>query len=211
MRIIGLTSFVVQSRTVFSKLIQSLYQYTEETQELKLFDDAYKQLKIDELMVVTDILGYELNSTSVLKLLYKDLEQQISADPTTKMSIENAVNEAVSLINKEFLHFELDLDSDRVELATIFKAMNVRIHIESSTIFERVLDILHVFKYLAKKKLLIFINLGTYLNRNEIEALVEQVEILNIPVLMLDNACFEATINQMILDEDYVLLPNYMV
>ncbi|MCL2050973.1 MAG: type II-A CRISPR-associated protein Csn2 [Lachnospiraceae bacterium] len=210
-RVFGMTSFVIQSRTVFAKLIQNLYQYTEETKELKLFDDDYKQLKKDELLVLTDMLGYDINSVSVLKLLYKDLEQQISLEPEIKMEIEDAINMAMNLINKEFLHFELDLESDKVEINSFFKAMNMRIHVESSTIFERALDILRVFKYLAKKKLLVFVNLSTYLSRSEVEALAEQVELLNISVLMLDNAPFEAKINQIIMDEDYVLLPNIMV
>lgn len=203
----SLTSLVVSSRQVFAKLVQNFYHYTVDSTDLKLFDDRYKPLKMDELMIITDILGYDVNSAATLKLIYKDLEEQISENPEVKTKIENLLGEVTTLINKEVLHFEIDLESDEITLVEAFKALGIQVEIKSDTIFERVLEVIQVFKYLTKRKLLMFVNLGTYLTSAELLSLEEYVILQNIQVLLIDNAEFSGVKKQYIIDEDYVLLP----
>ncbi|WP_444811512.1 type II-A CRISPR-associated protein Csn2, partial [Streptococcus canis] len=48
---------------------------------------------------------------------------------------------------------------------------------QSDTIFEKCLEILQVFKYLSKKKLLIFINCGSYLTKEELLKIREYIDL----------------------------------
>ncbi|MCL1924989.1 MAG: type II-A CRISPR-associated protein Csn2 [Defluviitaleaceae bacterium] len=204
----SLTSIVIENRVVFAKVIQGIYQYTEETTDIKLFDNKYNQLKADELMIITDILGYDVNSASVLKLIYKDLEQQISENPEIKTEIENLLGQVTGIINKEILHFEIDLESDEITLQEAFKALGIQVEIKSDSIFERTLEIIQVFKYLTKRKILIFVNLGTYLSYEELVSLYEYVRLQNIIMVLFDNAQFEVpkTAKQVVIDDDFVVL-----
>lgn len=206
-----LTSLVIENTAVFATLVQSFYEYTEETEMIKIFDNSYKQLKKDELELITDVLGYDINSAAVLRHIYKDLEGQIAQDPVLRTKIEDAIHNVAALINKELLNFSLDLESDNMLLASILKAMNVRIEVDSHTIFDRVLDIVEVLKYLPKKRVIAFVNLGTFLSHAQMKTLAEHAALTNIHVLLLDNKPFEPAENQHILDLDYVLFSNCMV
>lgn len=202
----GLTSFVVENTAKFSMLVQSFHRYNEENQALKIFDKKYKSLKENEVVVITDVLGYDVNGTSVLKLIHDDLERQISECPETKIKIERLLEEVSHLVHKEMLDFEIELESEQVELINFLKAMRIKVEVQTSTIFERVLEIMQVFKYLTKKKLLTFINLGSYLIKEELLVLEEYARLQNIPVLLVDRHPIEGVQKQVILDEDFVIL-----
>ena len=204
----GMTGLVIENRHIFAKLVQSIFSYSPDCTEVKFFTDRYDPLKSDEIMLVTDILGFEINSASVLKLVYGDLESQIVAAPEINSELESLFAEVVSLITRETLDFEPDLHIGELSLQKIFKALDIKIETCGLTIFERVSDIIHVFKYLRKKQLLIFINLGTYLTSAEMESVSEYATLQNINMLLLDNAffCAPTQLNQYVLDEDFVLI-----
>lgn len=200
----GLTSFVIQDSQLFANFVQNLYQYSEESEDLKIFDKNYKSLKNADLIIITDILGHDVNNPSVLTQIYQDLEIQISIEPENKTQIEQLLGEIATLINKEILDFEIDLESEQLNLTGLLKAMKIKIEIQTDTIFERVLEIVQVFKYLTKKRLLVLVNIGTYLSKREIESLEEYVELHNTPVLTVERYPFAGLKKQVILDEDFV-------
>ena len=54
------TFLVLEDQQVFSDLVKQLYQYTGDS-DLNIFDSRHSVLKDSELLVITDILGYNLN------------------------------------------------------------------------------------------------------------------------------------------------------
>ena len=170
----GGTILAVENVTVFSNLVRQLYSYTEES-ELKLFDKKLKSLKESELLLVTDILGFDVNSSSMLKLIHADLESQLNEKPEVKSMIENLADTIAELIAYECLENELDLEYDKITVLELIKALGVKIETQSDTIFEKCFEILQIYNYLSKKKLLIFVNSGAYLTQNEMERLMEYI------------------------------------
>ena len=73
--ITNVTFLALEDQQVFSDLVKQFYQYNGDS-DLKIFDSRLTSLKESELLVITDILGYNLNSTSMLKLIHADLEKQ---------------------------------------------------------------------------------------------------------------------------------------
>ena len=200
----NLTSLVIKSKSIFSKITEDIYDYNE-LSYLRIFDNKYNQLKQDELIIITDILGYDINSTSTLKMIYADMEAQINESPEVKSKFEELLSNVISLINKEIIDFDIDLDINELTLSGIFKISGMKIATEDNTIFERVLDIFRVFKYLKKKKLIIFLNLGTYLSKEQLKTLEEDSILENINVLLIDNYKFDGLSKQLVLDEDFEL------
>lgn len=76
----AMTTLVVQDVSVFSSLIRQCYQYGE-TNELQLFDTKLKALKESEVMLITDILGYDVNAPAILKMIHADLEESFNSQP----------------------------------------------------------------------------------------------------------------------------------
>ncbi|MCS9995634.1 type II-A CRISPR-associated protein Csn2 [Weissella confusa] len=162
-------------------------------------------------MLVNDILGFDVNSATTLKLIYKDIENQINQDPEVKSEIERLLNASTLIIQDELLEFDLDLVSDEIEISEALKALGVKVEVESDTIFERLLELIQVFKYLKTKKLVILINAGVYMTGEEMSALEEYVTLQQMAVLMIDTSKVEGLKTRWVLDSEYVLMRENMV
>jgi len=202
---------VLENRQLFAKIVAQLYQYQGEADYVQLYDERYNNLKPSELMVITDILGFDVNAPSVLKMIYHDLELQISEKPEKKTEIERLLNEVTKLVNGELLEFDIDLISDEITFLEVLKALGVQIEVQTDTIFERLFEIMQVFKYLSKKKLLVLINNSVYFSAKEMQAISEYAKMQNISMLLLDPVKVVGLQTCYFLDNDYCFLREKMV
>ncbi|HHF7059862.1 TPA: type II-A CRISPR-associated protein Csn2 [Streptococcus mutans] len=198
------TILVLEDVQVFAQMVRNLYQYDEDS-ELKFFNRKFKSLKPSELMLVTDILGYDVNAPSLLKLVHADLENQFNEKPEVKSMVEKLANTITELIAYECLENELDLEYDEITILELIKALGVKIETQSDTIFEKMFEVLQVYKYLNKKKLLVFINTLSYFKREEIAQILEYIHLSDMVVLFLEPRKIDG-FTQYILDEDYFLI-----
>ena len=203
------TIFVVEDTTVFSRLVRNLYQY-QVGSELKIFDEQFRSIKDSELMVVTDILGYDINAVPILKLIHADLENQLNEKPEVKSIIEKLANSITELISYECLENELELEYDEITVLELIKALGVKIETISDTIFDKIFEILQVYQFLNKKRFLVFINVLSYLTVDEIQKTREYIELSNMNVLFLEPRK-RKDFPQYVLDKDYFLLSENMV
>ena len=203
------TFLVLEEQILFSSLVKHFYQYPE-GDYLQVFDDKMKEIKVTELLLVTDVLGYNLNSPAMLKLIHADLEHQLNEKPEVKSMIDKLTATITDLLAYECLENELDLEYDEITILELIGALGVKVETASDTVFEKCLEIIQVFKYLSKKKLLVFINVAAYLSEQEIEQLVEYIELNQITVLFIEpRQVYQFP--QYVLDEDYVLTTENMV
>lgn len=186
----GVTSLVVENKPVFATLIQNLHAYTEDMLDIRIFDKKQNQLKTDELMLVMDVLGYEVNTAATLRHIYSDAENHISQDPAAKTAIEDMLGGIYTIIYRALIDFIPDLAFNPITLTKAFKALDMQVEVAGNTFLERMTDIIQVFKYLRKKKLLAVVNLGAYLSPQEMAQVVEYARLQNITLLLLDNAPF---------------------
>lgn len=203
------TILVVEDTAVFSRLVRNLYQY-QVGSELKIFDEQFRSIKDSELMVVTDILGYDINAVPILKLIHADLENQLNEKPEVKSIIEKLANSITELISYECLENELDLEYDEITVLELIKALGVKIETISDTIFDKIFEILQVYQFLNKKRFLVFINVLSYLTVDEIQKTREYIELSNMNVLFLEPRK-RKDFPQYVLDKDYFLLSENMV
>ena len=203
------TILAIEDITVFSYLVRQLYNYSEDG-ELKLFDKKLHSLKESELMIVTDILGYDVNAPTILKLIHADLENQLNEKPEVKSMVEKLAATITELIAFECLENELDLEYDEITILELIKALGVKIETQSDTIFEKCLEIIQVYHYLSKKRLLIFVNAGAYLTEDEMEKLLEYSCLTSQTVLFVEPRKLY-DFPQYILDEDFFLNTENMV
>lgn len=197
------TILTIEDTKVFAYLVKLFYQYNEEN-ELRIFNDKQKKLKASELMLITDVLGYELNSSTIVKLIYEDLERQLNEKPEVKSMIDKLTSTISELINYELLEHELDLESDEITIIELFKALGIKIETKSDTIFEKLIECIQVFKNLSKKKLLVFVNTCSYLTPEELNELNNYISLYGVDVLYVEPRQVNG-FKQYILDEDYFL------
>ena len=203
------TFLILEEQLIFSDVVKHLYHYSEED-ELKLFDNKMKSLKESELLLITDILGYNINSPAMLKLIRADLEKQLNEKPEVKSMLEKLVATITELIAFECLENALDLEYDEITILELIDALGVKIETLSDTVFEKSLEIVQVFKYLSKKKLLVFVNVSCYLSEHELAKLVEYIQLHNINVLFVEpRKVYDFP--QYVVDEDYFLSCENMI
>ncbi|MBF6625565.1 type II-A CRISPR-associated protein Csn2 [Tuanshanicoccus lijuaniae] len=200
----GGTVLAIEDVNVFSNCVKLCYHYETEG-ELKIFTDKFKVIKETELMIVTDVLGYDINCPSVLKLIHADLEYRFNEQPEVKSMIEKLATTITELIAFECLENELDLEYDEITILELIKALGIKIETQSDTIFDKCLEILQVFHYLSKKKLLVFVNVGSYLTKDEINLLMEYIKLSQLTVLFIEPRKLY-DLSQYVLDNDYFLL-----
>lgn len=205
----NVTFLVLEDQFTFSTIVKQFYQYSDEG-ELKLFDSRLKALKESELLLITDVLGYNLNSPAMLKLIHADLENQLNDKPEVKSMIEKLVATITEMLAFECLENELDLEYDEITILELINALGVKVETLSDTPFEKMIEIVQVFKYLSKKKLLVFINTTAYLSENELVNLIEYIQLNQLRVLFVEpRKVYDFP--QYVMDQDYFLNPENMV
>lgn len=203
------TMVVVEDVRIFATIVRDLYNF-DESSDLKLYDQQFKSLKASDLLVITDILGFDVNAKPVLKLIYQDLEIQLNEKPEVKSMIDKLTATISELIGYELLDHELDLEQDEITVQELFKALGVQIETSSDTIFEKVFEILQIFKYLSKKKMLVFVNVASYLTLEELQSIQEFSEFQDLKIIFLERYKTSG-FPQYILDTDYFLCAENMV
>lgn len=200
----NMTILALEHPEVFSKITYQIYEYNDSS-EIKIYDKKYNALKASDLLVVMDILGYSLNSASVLKLIYSDLEKQISDDPELKTHIERLSIELNELIKIETFSHDLLLSTGEPTLLELLKMFNVKIDTQYTNIFEKCLEIIQLFTYLPKKKLLVFVNVCSFFTLDEIQILNEEVSLHNVKVLFIEPRQVY-NVSQYVMDSDFCLI-----
>ena len=203
------TVLVIEDVTVFAQLVKEFYQYDEQS-NLTIFDSKIRSIKSSELLLITDVLGYDINISQVLKLLHTDIVSQLNDKPEVRSKIDSLVSLITDIIMAECLENELDIEYDEITLLELIKALGIRIETKSCTVFEKIFEILQIFKYLVKKKILVFVNSLSYFSKDEIYQILEYTKLLQAVVLFLEPRKIKG-IQQFILDKDYILMPynNY--
>ena len=200
---------VIEDCRVFAELVKEFYYYSGEG-KVKLFDSKQTLLKPAEILLVSDLLSFNLNSTTVLKQVYLDLENQMNEVPEVKSSIEHLAANISDIIAEQLVESELMLTYDEITVLELIKALGVKIDDSSISHFDKLLDILKLFKYLSKKKLLIFVNVASYFSAEELGIIFEQIQLLQLEVWLIEPRKIEG-FRQYCLDQDYVLMLENMV
>lgn len=200
----GFTLLVVENRSVLTQLVQWLYCY-DESSDLKLYDSKIQSLKNSEIIVISDLLGFTINSSAVVKAIQTDLLDQFNDNIELKNELEQVLVRATNLVGSQCIENELNLTYTELSVEKIISALDVRVDTVANTLFEQIFEILQIFRYLVKKKLLIFVNVASYFKEEEIDVIKEFIELNQINVLFIEpRRVFSYA--QFVLDEDFIML-----
>ncbi len=132
------TVLVIEDVSVFAQLVKEFYQYDEQS-NLTIFDSKIRSIRSSELLLITDILGYDINTSQVLKLLHTDIVSQFNDKPEVRSEIDSLVSLITDIIMAECIENELDIEYDEITLLELIKALGVRIETKSCTVLKKYL------------------------------------------------------------------------
>ena len=99
------TVLVIEDVSVFAQLVKEFYQYDEQS-NLTIFDSKIRSIRSSELLLITDILGYDINTSQVLKLLHTDIVSQLNDKPEVRSEIDSLVSLITDIIMAECIENE---------------------------------------------------------------------------------------------------------
>lgn len=202
----GFTLFIIENREVLSHLVQMIYTYDEGSQ-LKLYDSELRTIKSSELIVISDLLGFSINSPAVVKAVQLDVLDQLNENIEQKNKLNLLLTQITSIVGSQCIESELNLTYNELKIEKVISALEVRVDTLSNTLFEQLFEVLQIFKYHVKKKLLIFINVASYFSEKELDAIKEFIELNQINVLFIEPRSVY-NYPQYTLDEDFIIIKN---
>ena len=183
-----------------------IYTYDEGSQ-LKLYDSELRTIKPSELIVISDLLGFSINSPSVVKAVQLDVLDQLNENIEQKNKLDLLLTQITSIVGSQCIESELNLTYNELKIEKVISALEVRVDTLSNTLFEQLFEVLQIFKYLVKKKLLIFINVASYFSEKELDAIKEFIELNQINVLFIEPRSVY-NYPQYTLDDDFIIIKN---
>ena len=193
----------VEDTALFATLVENLYSY-EENGAIKIFQENQEQLKTQQVIVITDILNYDLNNSSLLKRINQEVIEALNEKPECKTEIEALLIQLNKIMREEMVDHELDIEVDDLTIEKLLKELKPRVKRENF-LFNKMTEILDVHRYLYKKGLFIFINTLAYFTDSQRQNLCEYISLNNMNVLFLEPHKIE-NMEQYYLDKDYFLL-----
>lgn len=193
----------VEDTALFASLVEDLYSYGENG-AIKIFREDQEQLKAQQVVVITDILNYDLNNSALLKRVGQDALEGLNEKPEPKTEIEYLLLQLSQILKEELVDHELELETNEFTIEKLLKELKP--HVKSQGIlFNKMIELLDVHRYLNKKGLLIFVNTLVYFTYSQRENLCEYISLSNMDVLFLEPAKIEG-MEQYFLDKDYFML-----
>lgn len=203
LRISSPTILVVEDTLAFSAIVRAFYRY-DEAKNLKIFNDQYVRVKESELVVITDIMSYEFNSPVILKQIYSDIEAQLNEQPALKSEIDRLSLAITTIFEDELIEHELMLTLSDLSISDLLKVAKIQVVVHENTMLEKMMQLIRIFMYSNKKKVLVLINTCSYIAVEELDALCEYIALCQVNVLILEPRK-TARHGQYILDKDFYL------
>lgn len=209
LQIKGATFLVIQDQIIFANVVNQLYSYSEDS-DLKLFDDNYRKIKESEIILVTDVLNFQINTSATIKLIHLDILGQLNDNIEQKLLIQEQCLAISKVLAKECQKHEINLVYNELDIPQMLSALKVKIKEHKDSLIDKMLDIIQVYNYLPKKRLLIFVNTTAYLSREEVLAVVEFIQLQQVHVLFIEPTIVY-DMPQYVLDEDFYLNEENMI
>lgn len=183
-----ITEWIVESPVLFSQIVQQLQQQINGESGKFVLSDSEKELNISKCAeMIVNPFAIDFNDKKIQKKLYAEL-LEISKREELYLTTQGIFNS----LNNYFLQLEsisgYELETDmEVDMLALFKAMGIQVQSYAADFFETLVQYIKVMADLMQKKLIIFVNIRSYLNDFQIEQVSEIAVYNEIAILFVEN------------------------
>ena len=179
--------WIIESQDVFLKFVQELCSQVDGAEGgFVLSDEEEISLaKYAELLV--NPLNANINDKRVLNKLYGELSKLADGE---ELYLET--QGILAGLQNYFLKLEyaseyfLETDSD-IDIMALFKAAGLRIQSCADNFLENLCQYIEVMASLMRKKVIILVNVRSYMNDDQLKQLIETVQYKEIALLFIEN------------------------
>lgn len=198
--------WIIEPPESFARYVEELYAQSEGAEGRFVLSESDRELAVSKSAeVIINPFSVNINDKKVINKLYAELSETAYGE---EMFLKT--QELTAYLQNYFLHLEhlqvhmLEADLE-IDMTALFKAMGVRLCNFANDFFENLNQYVKILAELMRKKLIVFVNVGSYLSEVQIEQLLETASYHEIAVLFMESRqkSFSNKVRQYIIDSDY--------
>lgn len=163
----------VRNKYLFREIINCLVrsQFEKHEYEIVNFDDG--AALSDRLIIVSDVMSFDVSSRKIISEMYKQLMDMIDNDVLKNMVKMETILERIEAFAEDSLNFDINYRTD-FDLNDFLKLLKIEPSIASEyDIKQRVYGIIELINSLFDNKIICFMNLKQLITKEEFSEIVK--------------------------------------
>ncbi len=203
-----INELIIENPDAFTSILTQLFQGCAGKDCEWILSEDEKILRLEKVCeLVNNPLKIDFNNKKIQGRLYSEMQDVCNEYHSEKNEINYIITahleKVISGLPYEYVSYDMEFD-----WLTLFKLYNVRITVENSTLLETIIEYIKVLSFLCQIKVLVFLNLRSYLNAEAIAELQKMAAYYKISMLLIESSEREKIINSyvIIIDKDNCLI-----
>lgn len=200
--------YIIENQKLFFTMLQDLHRQANMSEEgnFSLFDDKNKELSISKnFLLISDVFNINFHDKKIINSIFSMLKEESLSEENylLRLETENKLKDFLQMLISNF-EFPLEIN-EKFEYESLFKLFNIKIQENYENFLEKIIDYLKIITRLTSIKYIVFINLKTFLSKNELEKLYKESFYNKINIILFENYENNCIINvekRIIIDSD---------
>lgn len=200
-------ALVLEHPRVFRQFVQDFHAQAQGNEGTIILSEQDEINIHKEVELIMNPLDININNKRIISQLYNEL-----------LSISNEFIEEKFQMNSKIINYldtliwKSSYENLKINLMpkweNLFKLYEIQIDIETTTLFEKLIEYLKVCSSILKIQLYVFVNLNQYFEESEILEFIEWVKRLKVNVLLIESVepLYNSDTDVYIIDQDYCLI-----
>ena len=198
----------ISNKELFKRISYNINKAVkDEIDEVVMFDENKIYNISKEVMVINDFYSIDLNSTKMLKLLYKDIATKYTLEygyESIQLDIKDVYNSIVDTLNDYDFNFTY---KEEIDIIDLIKSLDVKFDREFyDNPYDNLMYLYDVVSNFKICKIIVLINAKLFLNENEIKQMYKQALHKDIKLLLIEYGDEEDILeyeSKIYIDEDF--------
>lgn len=185
-----INELIIENAQFFSGFLEKMLQQINGIGEDTIFlTEGEKILSWDKNVdIIINPFQLDINQKKILNRLYQNMAD-IVQENEYYVRLHELSTEIITLLSEIEYNAGISLTHIMdVEAIHIFKMLDVKIETEGKSVLERIIEYIKIVSELLHYRLIIFVNLKSYLSKEELEMLYQAAYYEKIYVLLLESS-----------------------
>lgn len=178
---------VLENCDAMAEIVEDLYNLCLNEEGNSVLSDGLKVFPIDKMVeVIVNPFSIDFNSKRIQSKLYSELLEATDLYVEEKAEIQTRI---IDYLDKLSYHVPYDMITNEMDLdlLRLFKMFEVRLDPQCNTLLERLVEYIKIQSRLLNKRLVIFVNVFSYLDGYAIQELAEICEYHKMGIIFIES------------------------
>lgn len=178
--------WVIESPALLRKHVGELYAQIQGQDGKFVLSDQEKELEFSKTAeIILNPFEVDVNNKKFLNKVYSELKE-LAYQEDYYLQTQSLISSVTAYFMELEQSASISLKCGEFDLVQLLKALEIRIDDCEDEVLGKLGQYLHVISKLLRKKLIMFFNLSTYLETEEIETLLREAFYLDLHVLLIE-------------------------